>query len=181
MTSRKNCLSLIGGVAAFLLVLTPNAFAKHSSTGGQAEVPCGDGTITYSPVTLWPPNHKMETIGISFAETHPEGVSDPAPETLGLQVTAISSNQDAVDAAGGSGCGKDTAPGDDWSFNPLLVLGTAGDDTVTVLDPVTVAAERCAKIKSARVYTIDVTCTDEGGTDSAVLTVTVAHDKGKKH
>jgi hypothetical protein len=46
---------------------------------------------------------------------------------------------------------------------------------------VKVAAERCSKIKSARVYTIDVTCTDEGGTDDAVLTVTVAHDKGKKH
>jgi len=177
MTSRKNCLSLIGGVAAFLLVLTPNAFAKHSSTGGQAQVPCGDGTITYSPVTLWPPNHKMETINISFAES--ETVSDS--DTLGLQVTSISSNQDAADAAGGSGCGKDKAPGDDWSFDPSLKLGTASDDTVTVLDPVTLAAERCAKIKSARVYTIDVTCTDEGGTDSAVLTVTVAHDKGKKH
>ncbi len=177
MTSRNNCLSLIGGVAAFLLVLTPNAFAKHSSTGGQTQVPCGDGTISYSPVTLWPPNHKMETISISFAES--EAVSDS--DTLGLQVTAISSNQDAADAAGGSGCGKDKAPGDDWSFDPTLVLGKAGDDTVTVSDPVKVAAERCAKIKSARVYTIDVTCTDEGGTDNAVLTVTVAHDKGKKH
>src|SRR5260370_41257424 len=100
MASRKNCLSLIGGVAAFLLVLTPNAFAKHSSTGGQAQVPCGDGMITYSPVTLWPPNHNLATISISFAETQPEGVSDPVPETLGLQVTAISSNQNAADAAG---------------------------------------------------------------------------------
>ena len=119
----------------------------------------------------------METISISFAES--EAVSDS--DTLGLQVTAISSNQDAADAAGGSGCCKDKAPGDDWSFDPTLVLGKAGDDTVTVSDPVKVAAERCAKIKSARVYTIDVTCTDEGGTDNAVLTVTVAHDKGKKH
>ena len=177
MTSRKNCLSLIGGVAAFLLVLAPNAFAKHSSTGGQAQVPCGDGTITYSPVTLWPPNHHLATINISFAES--EAVSDS--DTLGLQVTAISSNQDTEDAAGGSGCGKETAPGDDWSFDPSLVLGTAGDDTVTVLDPVKVAAERCAKIKTPRIYTIDVTCTDEGGTDSVPLIVTVAHDHGKKH
>jgi hypothetical protein len=177
MTSRKNCLGLIGGVAAFLLVLTPNAFAKHSSTGGQAQVPCGDGTITYSPVTLWPPNHKMKTINISFAES--EAVPDG--DTLGLQVTAISSNQDEAEAAGGSGCGNETAAGDDWSFDPSLVLGTAGDDTVTVLDPVKVAAERCSKIKTPRVYTIEVTCTDEGGTDSVPLTVTVAHDHGKKH
>ena len=175
MTSRKNCLSLIGGVAAFLLVLTPNAFAKHSSGGGQAQVPCGDGTITYSPVTLWPPNHKMKTVNISFAES--ESVSDS--DTLGLQVTAISSNQDTQDAAGN--CGPETAAGDDWSFNPSLVLGTAGDDTVTVPDPVQVAAERCGGDKTGRVYTIQVTCTDEGGTDSVPLTVTVAHDHGKKH
>ena len=96
MTSRKNCLSLIGGVAAFLLVLTPNAFAKHSSTGGQTQVPCGDGTITYSPVTLWPPNHKMKTI----TSASPNQRLTPDGDTLSLQVTGISSNQDA------RGCGR---------------------------------------------------------------------------
>ena len=175
MTSRKNCLGLVGGVVAFLLVLTPNAFAKHSSTGGQAQVPCGDGTITYSPVTLWPPNHKMKTINISFAES--EATSDS--DTLGLQVTAISSNQDTEDAAGN--CGPEKAAGDDWSFSNAVVTGTAGDDVDPVTTSVQVAAERCGGIKSARVYTIDVTCTDEGGTDSVPLTVTVAHDHGKKH
>jgi hypothetical protein len=177
MTSRKNCLSLIGGVAAFLLVLAPNAFAKHSSTGGQAQVPCGDGTITYSPITLSPPNHKMETINISFAESETTSDSD----TLALQVTAISSNQDAADAAGSSGCGKDKAPGDDWNFSNAVVTGTAGDDIHSVPTSVQVAAERCGKIKTPRVYTIEVTCTDDGGTDSVPLAVTVAHDHGKKH
>jgi hypothetical protein len=126
MTSRKNCLSLIGGVAAFLLVLTPNAFAKHSGGGGQTQVPCGDGTITYSPVTLWPPNHKMQTISISFAESAAKSDSD----TLGLQVTGISSNQDTQDAAGD--CGPEKASGDDWSFDSTPVLGPAGNDTVTI-------------------------------------------------
>jgi hypothetical protein len=179
MTSRKNCLSLIGGVAAFLLVLTPNAFAKHSKTGGQAQVPCGDGTITYSPVTLWPPNHKLKTINISFAETQPEGIPDTSPDQLGLQVTGISSNQDAADAAGD--CGHETAAGDDWVFDSTPVLGPVGDDTVTILTSVQVAAERCGGDKTGRVYTIEVTCTDEGTTDSVPLTVTVAHDRRKKH
>jgi hypothetical protein len=179
MTSRKNCLGLIGGVAAFLLVLTPNAFAKHSSTGGQAQVPCGDGTITYSPVTLWPPNHKMTKISISFAETQPEAVTDPSPDQLGLQVTAISSNQDVEDAAGA--CGPESAAGDDWVFDPTPVLGPVGNDTVTISTSVEVAAERCGGGKTGRVYTIDVTCTDEGTTESVPLTVTVAHDHGKKH
>ncbi len=178
MTSRKNCLSLIAGVAAFLLVLTPNAFAKHSGTGGQATVDCGDGVITYSPITLWPPHHKLATINISFAETQPEVAPDVSPDTLGLTVTGISSDQDTEDAAGGAGCGSVTN-NPDWVFDSTPVLGTAGDDTVTVSTSVQVRAERCAKDKTARAYTIDVTCTDEGGTDDAVLTVTVPHNHGK--
>jgi hypothetical protein len=176
MTSRKNCLRLTGAVAAFLLVLTPNAFAKHPGTGGQAQVPCGDGEITYSPVALWPPNHKMMQIGISFAESETTTDSD----TLGIQVTAISSNQDSQDASGGFGCGRETGPGDDRVFSTTPVTGAAGVDNVPVTTSVQVAAERCGEIKSARVYSIDVTCTDsDGTTDTAVLTVTVMHDKGK--
>ncbi len=178
MTSRKNCLSLIGGVAAFLLVLTPNAFAKHSSSGGTAQVSCGDGLVTYSPIMLWPPNHKLTQIDISFAEPQPENTTDTGPETLGIQVTGISSNQDAEDAAGNAGCGGETGAGDDWAFSTTPVLGAANDDSVTVSTSVQVAAERCAKLKTSRVYSILVTCSDaDGTTDTAELTVTVPHSK----
>jgi hypothetical protein len=174
MTSRKNCLTLIGGVAAFLLVLTPNAFAKHSG-GRNATVDCGDGVITYSPSTLWPPNHKMQQIGISFAETE-----TPDGDTLGLQVTGITSNQQTEDDNGGAGCGPVTAiQGPDFVFDSTPVTGTAGDDVDPVTTSVQVRAERCAKDKTARIYTIDVTCSDEGGTDDVQLFVTVSHDKGK--
>ena len=174
MTSRKNYLSLIGGVAAFLLVVAPNAFAKHVTSGGTAQVTCGDGLVTYTPIMLWPPNHNLTQIDISFAEPHPEGTSDTGPETLGIQVTGISSNQDTEDAAGGSGCGPETGAGDDWVFDTTPVVGPANDDTATVSTSVQVAAERCAKLKGARVYTIDVTCTDsDGATSSAALNVTV--------
>ena len=79
MTSRKNCLSLIGGVASFLLVLTPNAFAKHSSTGGQARGAMWGRNDHQFPITLWPPNHKLKTINISFAESE----VTPDDDTLG--------------------------------------------------------------------------------------------------
>jgi len=174
MPSRNNCLSLISGVAAFLLVLTPNAFAKNSSSGGIAQVTCGDGMISYTPALLWPPNHNLAQIDISFAEPHPEGVSDAGSETLGLQINSISSNQDTQDAAAASGCGPETGPGDDWVFSTTPVLGAPNDDTVTVSTTVQLRAERCAKIKTSRVYTIDVTCGDsDGTTDTASLTVTV--------
>lgn len=182
MTSRGTGIGLISGVAAFLLVLAPNAFAKHSGTGGQTQIDCGDGVITYSPTTLWPPNHKMQTINISFAETQPESSADVDPETLGLQVTGISSDQDDEDASGKGGCGpKSAKQGDDWSFDDSQHLGTADDDTVTVHDDVQVRAERCGNDKSARTYTIDITCTDEGTTEDVELFVSVPHDQGRRH
>ena len=177
MTSRKSCLSLIGGVAAFLLVLTPNAFAKPSSTG-TAQVTCGDGLVTYTPIMLWPPNHNLTQIDISFAEPQPESTTDVALETLGIQVTGVSSDQDTQDAAANAGCGLETGAGDDWVFDTTPVSGPANDDTATVSTSVQVAAERCAKLKLSRVYTIDVTCSDsDGTTDTAQLTVTVPHSK----
>lgn len=183
MTSKMSCLSLIGGVATFLLVLTPSAFAKHSSGGREATVACGDGVVTYSPSTLWPPNHKMKQIDISFAEAQPEDVTDdPGPDTLGLQVTNITSNQQTEDDAGSAGCGPDTASqGPDFTFDNSLVSGPTGDDTATVSTSVDVRAERCARDKTPRLYTIDVSCSDEGTTDDVQLFVTVRHDKGKKH
>jgi hypothetical protein len=178
VSSRKNYLSLIIGVAAFLLVLAPNVFAKKLSSGGTAQVSCGDGLVTYSPIMLWPPNHKMTQIDISFAEPHPEGTTDTGPETLGLAVTGISSNQDAQDAAANAGCGPETGAGDDWVFSTTPVFGAANDDTATVSTSVQVAAERCAKLKTSRVYTIDVTCTDsDGATDTAELNVTVPRSR----
>jgi hypothetical protein len=123
---------------------------------------------------LWPPNHKLTTIDISFAEPHPEGTTDVGSETLGLQVTGVSSNQDTEDAAANAGCGPETGAGDDWIFDSTPVTGAPNDDTVTVSTSVQVAAERCTKLKTSRVYTIDVTCTDsDGATNSAVLNVTV--------
>jgi hypothetical protein len=178
VSSRKNYLSLIIGVAAFLLVLAPNVFAKKLSSGGTAQVSCGDGLVTYSPIMLWPPNHKMTQIDISFAEPHPESTTDTGTETLGLAVTGISSDQDAQDAAANAGCGPETGAGDDWVFSTTPVFGAANDDTATVSTSVQVAAERCAKLKTSRVYTIDVTCTDsDGATDTAELNVTVPRSK----
>jgi hypothetical protein len=120
----------------------------------------------------------MTQINISFAEPHPEGTTDTASETLGIQVTDITSDQDAEDAAGNAGCGTETGAGDDWVFSTTPVVGATNDDTVAVSTTVQVAAERCAKLKTSRLYTIAVTCTDsDGSTSSAELNVTVPHSK----
>jgi hypothetical protein len=122
----------------------------------------------------------MQTIAITYAEA--ASVTEPDQDTLGLQVTDISSNQDAEDAAGTGGCGpKSAKQGDDWSFDPALHSGPDNDDTVTVHDDVQVRAERCGNDKSARTYTIDITCTDEGTTEDVELFVSVPHDQSHKH
>src|SRR5229473_7717185 len=146
MSARRNRLSMAAGVAAFVLILAPSAFAKKPKSGGSATVPCGDGLITYSPTSLRPPNHKMTSIAISFAESEPTTDSD----TLGLQINGITSNQQTEDDAGGNGCGQPTAmQGPDFSFDGSLITGTPLDDTVTVTTSVEVRAERCAKVHSA--------------------------------
>ncbi|MDO8433975.1 MAG: hypothetical protein Q7S58_16375 [Candidatus Binatus sp.] len=171
---------IVAAVAVIVLLFASSAFAKPPKSGGTATAPCGDGVITYTPTTLWPPNHKMKSISIKFAES--EATSDG--DTLGLQVTDISSNQQSDDDEGGHGCGARTSKqGPDFSFSKAVISGPPGDDTVTLTTSVDVRAERCAR-DGARVYTIDVTCSDgddSTGTDDAVLTVTVPKSRGRRH
>src|SRR5260221_8766181 len=107
MKSRAiNRLVVAAAVTACALTFAPYAFAKKPPKGGgTATVPCGDGVITYGPITLWPPNHKLKSIAISFAET--EATADG--DTLSLQVNDISSNQESADDDGCSGCGQPTS------------------------------------------------------------------------
>src|SRR5216684_7403099 len=128
MSAKRNRLSMAAGVAAFVLILAPSAFAKKPKSGGSATVPCGDGVITYSPTSLRPPNHKMTSIAISFSESEATTDSD----TLGLQITGITSNQQTEDDAGGNGCGQPTAmQGPDVNFSTAVVTRPLNDDTVT--------------------------------------------------
>jgi hypothetical protein len=93
-------------------------------------------------------------------------------------VTGVSSDQDTQDAAANAGCGPETGAGDDSVFDTTPVSGPANDDTASVSTSVQVAAERCTKLKTSRVYTIDVTCIDsDGSTNTAALNVTVPRSK----
>jgi hypothetical protein len=181
MISKMNRFGLIAAASAFVLMTSPSAFAKKppkppkhtKGGGGVATVPCGDGIITYGPVTLWPPNHKLTGIHIQFAESEPTSDGD----TIGLQIDDITFNQQAADDAGGAGCGQPTSKqGPDFGFSPDLVTGP--DSEPLILNSVVLRAERCASL-GTRIYAIDVTCSDDGGTDDATLPVTVSKSRGK--
>jgi hypothetical protein len=176
MTRKINRFGLLAAASAFVLMTSPSAFAKkppkHPKGGGAATMACGDGVITYGPITLWPPNHKLQGIRIQFAES--EATSDT--DTIGIQVNDITFNQQSADDAGGNGCGQPTSKqGQDFSFSTDVITGP---DTAPISTSVILRAERCANL-GTRIYSIDVTCSDDGGTDTATLLVQVPKSRGK--
>jgi hypothetical protein len=103
-----------------------------------------------SPNRLFPPNHKFVPVTVSLT-TQGTGVT--------CKITSVSSNQ----PINGTGDGN-TSP--DWIVT--------GDLTVLL------RAERAGNIKTDRIYTITVQCTDAfGNTATTNVHVTVPHDNGK--
>ena len=66
------------------------ALAANKVEGGTAAVPCGEGQVVYSPIQLWPPNHQMRTISITYIDNRAAGATqgdnDGDQETLTIQL-----------------------------------------------------------------------------------------------
>jgi len=168
---RRLGIALIPATAALALSALTPAYADRPTTSpprqdtGSATIVCdtaGDGTagstITYSPTILWPPNHAVIPITISFSD-----VADNEGSPLQIKVDAITSSQGSASTGVGS-VGKGIE-----SKSPAVV--TVG-----------LTAERDGNDPRGNIYTIDVTCTefDPGFTENAsrALTVIVPHDMG---
>lgn len=108
-------------------------------------------SLTASPDTLWPPNHKM-------VDVKPRAMVTDACGPVGWKITRVTSNE----GVNGRGDGN-TSP--DWQIT--------GDHTLKL------RAERLGK-GSGRVYTITVVATDAAGNHSEPKTVTVRvpHSQG---
>ena len=115
-------------------------------------------SVSASPNTLWPPNHKFVTVQISVVA---HDICDPNPKCA---VTAISSSEPPT--GGGQG---NTQP--DFLFTTEYMTSPA-----TL--PVQLRAERQGT-GSGRVYTITVNCKDASNNVSlpATTKVTVAHNQ----
>jgi probable HAF family extracellular repeat protein len=110
-------------------------------------------SVSVSPDTLWPPNHKMVPVVLEVDAT------DNCDSEPVCQITSVTSNE----PINGTGDGN-TAP--DWEIT--------GNFTVNL------RAERSGK-GGGREYTITVECTDASGNSSTYTEkVIVPHDKGKK-
>lgn len=154
---------LLVAAAWLVFAAAPGAYASS----GQGSVDCLDGTITYSPATLWPPDHKLQSITITYGTG---GTVDPS-----LTVNSITENEEPP----GNGCGPSQPS--DW-------LGV-GDSASAPSGPVTLAgvelrSERCGT-GDGRTYDINVTCCDDvlqhgscaGESQTVNLFVTVVHNQ----
>ncbi|HKN12014.1 MAG TPA: hypothetical protein VJX68_02370 [Candidatus Binatus sp.] len=158
----KLMVSAVGAAAMLVVATAPAALAKGKPSPGPNEytVGCGDGTIVVSPETLWPPNHKLKTIDITYVETAPDA------DTISLTINSITDDQIAQDPGTGGtpdGCGPSE---DDWEFDSTPVTNT---DPNAVGTTVQVRAERCGSLGD-RHYAINLTC---GTTDGTPVTIDV--------
>ena len=109
------------------------------------------GSMSASPNTLWPPNHKFVPVTVATS------VADNCDSGPRCAITSVTSNE----PVNGLGDG-DTAP--DWE--------------VTGASTLLLRAERSGT-GTGRVYTIGSTCTDAAGNATVgYTTVSVPHDQG---
>ena len=178
MKLEKLMATAVGAAAILVIATAPAAFAKRKQkmqpsfsvgcltqdTVLQASEDRSEGsaaaTVTISPASLWPPNHKLrsEDITMSLPAEAASSVD------VSLQVTEITDDQ--VDAGKGDGCGKPASKqGAEWSptefpFPSPAAAGTLEETTDSLpLNGVELRSERCAKL-GTRTYTVTVQCCD---------------------
>jgi hypothetical protein len=131
--------------------------AQAKFDGGSGTATCGTQEIGYSPAKLWPPNHKLRDV--TFTSTAPFAV-DPVvgndEEGLEKGSTARPEHEPdfvVADAAGGT---------------------AEGDNAVVQL-----RAERLAKPRDGRTYTVTLTCGPVEGPSTTTATIKVPHSRKK--
>jgi len=186
--SKRTALA-VAGVAAIALAV-PSFADPHSPQGGSNSVACNDGTITWTPTNLWPPNHKLVPISISYVDNDNDGDSTMVAVTGVKETDGSGPALDATVAETVNGSGKpgqiDAQPDTDHPATNGSDPGTPATYTEDV------RAERSGTDGhgSGRVYDLTVQCSDSGGTDpkdlneattemnSVDIQVTVPHDQG---
>jgi len=178
--------ALAAAAVAAVGVAAPGFAAGGAHASGTAE--CvnattgqSDGTVTWTPTSIWPPNHKMQTVTIRY--TAP---ADVAGDTSTVTIGTITDDQAAADGSDEiNGSGQPTGQqGLDWSGTGNSGSAPEGSPATTTAQ---VRAERSGHGQSGRTYSIQVMCGEQDGGAAAVnpaeqgmatVTVNVPHDQG---
>ena len=184
------------GVAAIAFAV-PALADQHSPAGGNGSIGCNDGTITWTPTNLWPPNHKMVPVTITYTDS--DGDSNTATatttETTALTVNSVTETDGGTtnnalvgDDLNGSGApGSVQGPDAATDTNTPPAAGSDGGSNATWTEDIRAERAGTDGHGSGRDYDINVTCSDMGGTNPTEATgtmqtvdihVTVPHDQG---
>jgi hypothetical protein len=157
-------------VAAVVLGVAAIALARGG--GGTGTTTCGNGTVTWNPAVVWPPNHKLVPITISWTE-------NKEPADLGDSDNTLSADSVSTVGVDDKGAGQPSRKqGPDYSGVPQTSPAVEDGQPATVT--VYVRAERSGTDKAGRTYTINLTCHsgDDPMDGHAMAIVTVPHDMG---
>ena len=171
--------TIISGAAIALAVAGAgiSSAAPGSPAGGEGTVACNDGVVTWDPTTIWPPNHKMQTVNIAYTSDE----DDLAYDTSRVTVDLITHDQILADGTELNGSGN--TPVD---FTGIGATGTAPEGEAAATS-VQIRQERSGREQDGRTYTINVTCSDYDSatgllreSDTVELTVDVPHDQRRQ-
>lgn len=159
----------IAALAVLGIAAVAAAPAGAKGGGGTGTTMCGNGTLTWSPEVVWPPNHKLVTVSLAWNENS----SDNDGDTNTLTVDNITSM--GVDDKGAGQPSSKQGP----DFTGVGNSGSASDGR-PAQTTVQVRAERSGTDRAGRTYKIDVTChsPDDPMDGMASAIVTVPHDMG---
>lgn len=170
---RRNALLISGVVATAAISLVTTAGADNPVGGhGKATIACGnDGTIRWTPTSVWPPNH--QDVNITWTYT------DDSDNDVSLEIIQKPHNQ-VVDGEELVGSGNTPFATDQ--------LGGAASDSDGSVDVVGyVRAERSGTEQGGRIYSFEYKaqagpagltdgCESDPDDDSDDIIVTVPHD-----
>ena len=169
MSRRRLSVLALGTLAVVGALAIPAGASRgsHIPSPNQGTGTCrSSGDLTWSPLVVWPPNHKLVPITITWTED--DGDSDNNT----VSVTGVTPT--GVDTKG-AGSPKNNP---DYSPSTFPNSGTPQPDGTPATVVEYVRAERSGTDKAGRTYTIGVQCSDDGGTSTTTIAVTVPHDMG---
>lgn len=163
---------VVVGVVVLLVGLTsiPDGATATPSTPSSVSTACdgipiiGNAALTWSRTSLWPPNHTLRDITITYAD----------PDGTGLGVISIDIGQIAEYPAETNGAG-DTSP--DWEGANSIGAPVTDDETASPSAPVRLRAERSGHDSGGRIYVIPVTCHHDAFPVTKNVCISVPHSR----
>lgn len=159
---------LAAGALALVASILPASADNPVGGHGKNSIPCGNGTISWTPTTVWPPNHKEVPITWTYTDNDDDDVT--------LVITQKLHNQ-VVDGEELVGSGATPFATDS--------LGGANSDSDGEVDVVGyVRGERSGTEQGGRIYSFEYKadnaltdgCESDPDDDSDDITITVPHD-----